>query len=141
MMNNCWFKVRINTCKTKDGGVGLAFLHPVSPGNQVGRWMEQQCDVTLELTMSISTSEQSSEKITNVELKQHNTRDSPWIVIHNSVYDCTTFLEEHPGGSDSIVIHAGTDCSEEFDAIHSSRAKSMLQDWRNSLIGRHSEFY
>lgn len=45
-------------------------------------------------------------------------------------YDCTGFLKDHPGGTDSILINAGTDCTEEFDAIHSDKAKKMLEDYR-----------
>jgi nitrate reductase (NAD(P)H) len=42
------------------------------------------------------------------------------------VYDATSFLKEHPGGRDSILLVAGTDATEEFDAIHSEKAKKQL---------------
>ena len=42
------------------------------------------------------------------------------------VYDATSFLKEHPGGGDSILLVAGTDTTEEFDAIHSEKAKKQL---------------
>ncbi|CAI5507452.1 unnamed protein product [Closterium sp. Naga37s-1] len=45
------------------------------------------------------------------------------------VYDCTKFLKDHPGGSESITINAGTDVTEEFDAIHSEKAKKMLEEY------------
>nr|GMD74149.1 Nitrate reductase [NADH] [Ipomoea batatas] len=35
-----------------------------------------------------------------------------------------------PGGTDSILINAGTDCTEEFDAIHSDKARKLLEDYR-----------
>lgn len=75
--------------------------------------------------------------ISNTELKKHNTPESPWIVVHNNVYDCTKFLSDHPGGKDSILLNAGTDCTEEFDAIHSSKATAMLEDYK---IGELSSF-
>lgn len=37
------------------------------------------------------------------------------------VYDATPFLEEHPGGPDSIVIVGGQDATEDFNAIHSAK--------------------
>lgn len=139
MMNNCWFRVKINPCKPKDVGIGLAFEHPTQPGNHSGGWMvprnaqksEQQEKLPM-LSKSFSSPmlNRSIHQITNAELKRHSTRDSPWIVIHNNVYDCTKFLKDHPGGSDSILINAGTDCTEEFDAIHSSKAKAMLEDFK-----------
>ena len=45
------------------------------------------------------------------------------------MYDGTPFLKEHPGGADSIMLAAGQDASDEFDAIHSTKAKAMLEDY------------
>ena len=45
------------------------------------------------------------------------------------VYDGTPFLKDHPGGADSIMLAAGQDASDEFDAIHSTKAKAMLEDY------------
>ena len=42
------------------------------------------------------------------------------------MYDATPFLKDHPGGADSILLVAGTDATEEFDAIHSTKAKEQL---------------
>jgi len=63
------------------------------------------------------------------EVREHASRESAWIVVHGQVYDCTEYLKDHPGGAggaDSILINAGTDCTEEFDAIHSDKAKALL---------------
>ncbi|KAH7296828.1 hypothetical protein KP509_26G040600 [Ceratopteris richardii] len=139
MMNNCWFRVKVNPCKPKQGGIGLAFEHPTQPGNQSGGWMapskveiKEQQSRPLAFSKSFSSPmlNRAVRQITTAELKRHNTRESPWIVIHNNVYDCTKFLKDHPGGSDSILINAGSDCTEEFDAIHSSKAKAMLEDFK-----------
>lgn len=35
----------------------------------------------------------------------------------------------HAGGADSILLVAGTDATEEFNAIHSAKAKAMLTDY------------
>ena len=45
------------------------------------------------------------------------------------VYDATPFLEAHPGGAESILISAGMDATDEFNSIHSSKAKAMLVDY------------
>jgi hypothetical protein len=49
------------------------------------------------------------------------------------VYDGTPFLKDHPGGADSILLVAGTDATEEFNAIHSEKAKKQLLQY---AIGR-----
>ena len=54
-------------------------------------------------------------------------------VLALQVYDATSFLKEHPGGGDSILLVAGTDATEEFDAIHSEKAKKQLLSF---AIGR-----
>ena len=45
------------------------------------------------------------------------------------VYDATPYLKDHPGGADSILISAGQDASDEYDAIHSSKAKAMVENY------------
>ncbi|XP_018594384.1 cytochrome b5 type B-like isoform X1 [Scleropages formosus] len=32
------------------------------------------------------------------EINRHNLSKDIWVVIHDKVYDITSFLEEHPGG-------------------------------------------
>jgi nitrate reductase (NAD(P)H) len=49
------------------------------------------------------------------------------IIVNNEVYDCTEYLELHPGGMDSIMINAGGDATEDFTAIHSTKATKMLK--------------
>nr|CAH7730482.1 unnamed protein product [Callosobruchus chinensis] len=61
------------------------------------------------------------------EVKSHKDKNSTWMVIHNSVYDVTTFLQEHPGGEDSLLDEAGKDATEAFEDVgHSSDAKEMM---------------
>lgn len=41
------------------------------------------------------------------EVEQHSSEDSAWFVHEGKVYDATPFLDEHPGGADSILISTG----------------------------------
>ncbi|OWM88463.1 hypothetical protein CDL15_Pgr003875 [Punica granatum] len=138
MMNNCWFRVKTNVCKRHKGEIGIVFEHPTQPGNQSGGWMakekhlELSTDAGQTLKKSVSTPfmNTSSKTYSMSEVKKHNSADSAWIIVHGHIYDCTKFLKDHPGGADSILINAGTDCTEEFDAIHSDKAKKLLEDYR-----------
>ncbi|KAG7024645.1 hypothetical protein SDJN02_13463, partial [Cucurbita argyrosperma subsp. argyrosperma] len=138
MMNNCWFRVKTNMCKPHKGEIGIVFEHPTLPGNQSGGWMakERHLEISTEnnQTMKKSISSPFINTASNIysmsDVKTHNSDQSAWIVVHGHVYDCTRFLKDHPGGTDSILINAGTDCTEEFDAIHSDKAKKMLEDYR-----------
>lgn len=52
------------------------------------------------------------------EVQQHRSKDSCWVILYGNVYDVTSFLPEHPGGSKIILQLAGTDATEEYDPIH-----------------------
>lgn len=139
MMNNCWFRVKLSACKHKEGGIALVFEHPTVPGDQPGGWMgreyssqRQEKASILYKSSSAPIMNTSSRQISISEVQRHSkgNPNSVWIIIHDHVYDCTNFMKEHPGGADSILINAGSDCTEEFDAIHSSKAKAMLEEYR-----------
>ncbi|KAK1441261.1 hypothetical protein QVD17_07105 [Tagetes erecta] len=139
MMNNCWFRVKTNMCKPHKGEIGVAFEHPTQPGNQPGGWMAREkhlelssesSNPTLKKSISSPFMNTSASTFSMSEVKKHNSTESAWIVVHGHIYDCTTFLKDHPGGTDSILINAGTDCTEEFDAIHSDKAKKLLEQYR-----------
>ncbi|KAL3641326.1 Nitrate reductase [NADH] 1 [Castilleja foliolosa] len=139
MMNNCWFRVKTNVCKPHKGEIGIVFEHPTQPGNQSGGWMAKERHLekstnannqTLKKSISSPFMNTTSKMFSMSEVKKHNSPDSAWIIVHGHVYDCTRFLKDHPGGADSILINAGTDCTEEFDAIHSDKAKKLLEDYR-----------
>lgn len=55
--------------------------------------------------------------ITIEELQQHEEGTSPWFVVNGEVYDGTEFLQEHPGGAQSILGAAAADATDEFMAI------------------------
>lgn len=52
------------------------------------------------------------------------------------VYDATEYLNEHPGGPQSITLVAGDDATEDFMAIHSSDARRKLAEYHiGTLVG------
>ena len=67
-----------------------------------------------------------SKLITMAEVRSHNREEDVWIVVKGKVYDCTEYLDLHPGGADSILINAGEDATDDFVAIHSTKATKML---------------
>ena len=74
-----------------------------------------------------------SQTVTLEEVKNHNTRNSVWFVIHNKVYDVTKFMDEHPGGEEVLLEQAGKDASEIFeDVSHSADAKDLMKTY---LVG------
>jgi cytochrome b involved in lipid metabolism len=57
-----------------------------------------------------------------------------WIVVDDVIYDCTEFIEEHPGGEQVISSFIGEDCSWQFWRFH---GKSEMDQYGHPLrVGR-----
>jgi cytochrome b involved in lipid metabolism len=56
------------------------------------------------------------------------------IVVDKIVYDCTNFLEEHPGGEQIIKSFGGAECSWQFWRFHGK--KEMDEFGRPLRAGR-----
>lgn len=68
------------------------------------------------------------------EIKKHNSKDSCWFVINDEVYDLTSWLTEHPGGSAIMIRQGGKDASKMFKAIrHSDYA---VKESKRFIIGK-----
>lgn len=57
-----------------------------------------------------------------------------WIVVNEIVYDCTDFIQQHPGGDTVIRSFIGEDCSWQFWRFHSKAI--METSGRPLRIGR-----
>lgn len=55
---------------------------------------------------------------TKEEVAKNNTEKNCWVILFDKVYDVTTFMVDHPGGKDAIMLFAGKDATEEFDMLH-----------------------
>ncbi|GJQ84499.1 cytb5 [Trypoxylus dichotomus] len=65
------------------------------------------------------------------EVKKHNNNQGAWVVIHNEVFDVSTFLNEHPGGEEVLLEQAGKDASEAFEDVgHSTDARELMQKYK-----------
>ncbi|KAG8863979.1 fatty acid alpha-hydroxylase [Tulasnella sp. 330] len=71
------------------------------------------------------------------DVAMHSTAQSCWIARKGRVYDITGFLQDHPGGDDIILKHAGKDVEEimhdEAEHGHSDAAYDMMESY---VIGR-----
>lgn len=65
------------------------------------------------------------------EIEEHDTEEDSWILVKGKVYDVNAYLKEglHPGGNASITMNAGTDATEDFEAVHSAKAWGQLEKY------------
>ena len=71
--------------------------------------------------------------VTMSELAEHDTPEDCWVAIHGTVYDLTSFAEEHPAGPESIHVLAGKDGTEAFAAVHNA---GILEEVFEDVIGK-----
>ncbi|CAH0561032.1 unnamed protein product [Brassicogethes aeneus] len=72
-------------------------------------------------------------QLTLEEVKKHDgvMEKTVWVVIRDIVYDVTEYMEDHPGGSDLILEHAGKDGTKDFENTgHSNDAKKELKKYK-----------
>lgn len=82
-------------------------------------------------TMAVSDARSAvvNETLTWSEIRKHNTETSCWVVLYDIVYDLTSWLETHPGGSSIILQYGGADATDCFNAFHPDfigRGKSFV---------------
>jgi len=70
---------------------------------------------------------------TLAEVATHNSPDDLWLVINGKVVDVTSYLEDHPGGSDILLDHAGTDATVEFEDV--GHSDSAIEEMEKFVIG------
>ncbi|KNC49681.1 delta 6-fatty acetylenase [Thecamonas trahens ATCC 50062] len=69
------------------------------------------------------------------EVAQHGTMDDFWIIIHDEVYDITSFVSKHPGGP-VIEPYAGLDATDVFDAMHPEWVTKWLPPYRIGSLNK-----
>ncbi len=75
--------------------------------------------------------------ISHSELSKHNTKSDCWVAIHGLVYNLTSFLEDHPGGVQSILREGGRDGTRAFKMIHPSDMIRRLGYEQKFLVGKY----
>jgi len=71
------------------------------------------------VTPAPSSNATTPSAISASELSLHNTEGDCWVAYKGKVYDVTSFIPQHPGGSSSIVKGCGT--AEGFESAFTNK--------------------
>jgi len=68
-----------------------------------------------------------SEELSYSEVAKHSTKKDLYIVVHDKVYNASSFIDEHPGGEEVLLDVGGQDATEAFEDVgHSDEAREIL---------------
>jgi len=68
-----------------------------------------------------------SESLTYSDVSAHSTKKDLYVVIHDKVYNASSFVDEHPGGEEVLLDVGGQDATEAFEDVgHSDEAREIL---------------
>ncbi|TID20804.1 gb [Venturia nashicola] len=61
------------------------------------------------------------------DVAEHSSKKDLFMVVHDKVYNATSFVDEHPGGEEVLLDVGGQDATEAFEDVgHSDEAREIL---------------
>ncbi|KAB2569051.1 Major facilitator superfamily [Lasiodiplodia theobromae] len=76
----------------------------------------------------------ADKEFTYSDVSEHASKKDLYIVVHDKVYNCTSFVDEHPGGEEVLLDVGGQDSTEAFEDVgHSDEAREILE---GLLVGK-----
>jgi hypothetical protein len=75
---------------------------------------------------------------TMAQVRANNSAKSCWAVIDGFVYNLTSWINSHPGGSSAIVSLCGTDATSTFKSQHANQGKpaAKLDSFRLGALAK-----
>jgi cytochrome b involved in lipid metabolism len=60
---------------------------------------------------------------TLAQVSQHGTAQNCWTTVNGNVYDVTSWIRQHPGGSGAIIGMCGRDASADYNGEHGGQRR------------------
>lgn len=123
-MNNGWYVVKMATSPSGK----LLVQHPYDQNGNAG-WMKPS--TINQIAAAKQESGVPGKQFTREEIEKHRSRDDCWLVINGNVYDATSVLSWHPGGTSAILANAGRlslEVTSSFENVHDDYAQKKLAE-------------
>ncbi|KAL1990069.1 hypothetical protein VTN49DRAFT_6650 [Thermomyces lanuginosus] len=79
----------------------------------------------------------AEKEFTYADVSAHNSKKDLYMVIHDKVYNASSFIDEHPGGEEVLLDVAGQDATEAFEDVgHSDEARQILAGLQVGVLKR-----
>ncbi|PVV02737.1 hypothetical protein BB560_002806 [Smittium megazygosporum] len=120
---------------------GLAYDLKTTPEDQVKKAYVHTRLKELNRIQNLSEFNVHYEKLPEYSPQEFNTQvqdyKKKWLIIENSIYDISSFIENHPGGKAIISSGIGKDMTEAFNGgvyNHHTVARNLLRQFRIGII-------
>jgi len=88
-------------------------------------------------TAAVPATEPAGKSYTWQEVAEHNTEKSLWVTVRGKVYDISSWVDNHPGGKEILLLAAGRDITYAFDSYHPFTEKpTQVREKRGNKGGR-----
>ena len=81
-------------------------------------------------TTTTSSPTSMSTVLTLAQVSQHNSPSDCYLVIKGLVYDVSSYINKHPGGSNNLISNCGSEVTGIFASIHSNAAWNLLKNYQ-----------
>eukprot|EP00611_Tribonema_gayanum_P013836 TRINITY_DN25059_c0_g1_i1.p1 TRINITY_DN25059_c0_g1~~TRINITY_DN25059_c0_g1_i1.p1 ORF type:complete len:507 (-),score=108.53 TRINITY_DN25059_c0_g1_i1:413-1861(-) len=73
------------------------------------------------------------------EVAKHNTAQSAWVIVGSKVYDLTSWVDNHPGGREVLLLMAGRDATAAFESYHpfTDKPRKILGKFEVGAVSNH----
>lgn len=87
-------------------------------------------------TSNQNTGQGSTKTLSLAEIAKHNSAADCWLIMNSKVYNVTSYLKSHPGGSKAITPYCGKDGAAAFTGLpHSTKASNILASYFIGNVG------
>ena len=121
-------------------GASLALTVVVGHSGATSAWKERiaaPASLTTDANPGPSKQTGATITLTAQEVAAHNTASDCWTLINGNVYNLTSFIKRHPGGSGAVMSICGKDGSRAFTNQHGNQGSpnSTLKGFYLGALG------
>lgn len=91
-----------------------------------------------DVTPVAAPSSQTETRYALADVAKHATKEDCWAAVDGTVYNLTSWIQQHPGGPDRIIALCGTDATSAFTNQHDGQSQpaARLAGFKVGVLGQ-----